>query len=306
MSQTLADQLGLRRLGRTGLYVPALSLGGAGIGRAFASGRPEEAMKTVHYALSQGIRYIDTAAGYGESETAIGLALEGVPRETVILSTKTGSHPGRRGDYSWDGTLWSVENSLRRLKTSYIDLLMVHDPAVMEPVLAPRGAVEALEELKRQGVIRHIGLGQRSHAFHRQVIESGRFEVILTYNDYHPVRTTAADWLLPLAAKYDVGVLNGAALAHGLLTGEDPDEVCRQQRISPSETDMERIRRLYRWCRDQKVPLQAVAFQFCLRQPLIHCTLTGARSREELEENLEAATYPLPEGLWEELEGVMG
>lgn len=85
--------------------------------------------------------------------TAVGLALEGMQRHKVIISTKTGTHPERRGDYSWDRTMWSVDNSLRLLKTDYIALLLIHQdlPAA---VLAPRGALEALEHLKDQGVIK--------------------------------------------------------------------------------------------------------------------------------------------------------
>jgi len=98
------------------------------------------------------------------------------------------------------GSLWPAASSLRLLKTDYIDILLVHDPVDMEPVFAPHGALEALESLKAQGVIGHIGLGVRQHTFHRRAITSGRFGVSLTYNDYHPLRTTAADELLPLAA----------------------------------------------------------------------------------------------------------
>src|SRR5262249_29219630 len=151
----------------------------------------ETAIQTVRHALSRGVDHIDTSPLYGDSERRIGLALEGVPRDRYTLSTKTGTHPERRGDYSWDGTMWSGENSLRLLKTDRIDVLLVHDPHDMEPVFAARGALDALESLKEQGVIGWIGLGQRRHDWHGQAIRSGRFDVILTYNDYHPIRTTA-------------------------------------------------------------------------------------------------------------------
>src|SRR5438309_10537149 len=97
----------LRRLGRTGLDVTRFSLGGAGIGRR-DNVDDSSAAETVQRALAAGINYIDTSPLYGESERRVGLALEGVPRDSYVLSTKTGTHPERRGDYSWDGTLWSV------------------------------------------------------------------------------------------------------------------------------------------------------------------------------------------------------
>jgi D-threo-aldose 1-dehydrogenase len=63
-------------------------------------------------------------------------------------------------------------------------------------------------------------------------------------------------------------------------------------------------RKLYRWCRDRKLLMPAVVFQFCMRQPLIHCTLTGVKNRAELQENLTAAATPLPENIWEELDAL--
>jgi aryl-alcohol dehydrogenase-like predicted oxidoreductase len=279
--------------------VSPLSLGGAGIGGVYGDASDDAAIETVHYAIEHGINYVDTSPLYGESERRVGLALEGGLREKIVLSTKTGTHPQRRGDYSWDGTMWSVENSLRLLRTDTIDLLLVHDPTDIEPVFAPRGALEALEHLKAQKVISYIGLGQRNHEFHRRAIKSGRFDVILTFNDFHPLRTTAAEWLLPLAKQHDVGVINGAVLGFGLLAGGDPDD--NRARRYASETEMESARRLYKWCSERDISMQAIAFQFSLRQPQIDCTLTGAKSRDELAANIRAATIPLPDTIWDDL-----
>jgi aryl-alcohol dehydrogenase-like predicted oxidoreductase len=302
--EILGEKLPRQRLGRTGHVVTAIGLGGVGVGGFYREVSEKDAIETVQYAVAQGITYVDTSPLYGESERRIGLALEGGLRRRVVLSSKTGTHPERRGDFSWEGTMWSVENSLRLLKTDQIDVLLVHDPTDMEPVLAPRGALEALEALKEQGVIGAIGLGQRRHDFHRQAIESGRFDVILTYNDYHPLRTTAADALLPLAAQQNIGVLNGSPLAHGLLIGEDPDQLSERIRTRVGERELAAARRFYRWCRERDVPMVGIVLQFCLRQPLIHCTLSGAKTPAELEQNLRAATMPLPPGIWDDLAGL--
>ena len=298
-NETYGAKLPRRPLGRTGLTVPAIGLGGAGIGGVYGEESDSDAIETVRYAVEQGIDFIDTDASYGESERRIGIALEGGLRERVVLSTKCGTHPEQRGDFSWDGTMWNVENSLRVLKTDHLDLLLVHDPGSMEPVMEQRGALAALEELKSQGVISYIGLGQRRHDFHRLAIESGRFDVILTYNDYNPIRTTAGDWLLPLAAQHNIGVINGSPLAMGLLTGDDPDEIAAEKKAPGREVAM--ARRLYEWCQERDILEQAVVFQFCLRQPAIHCTITGAKTRAEFEEDLRAATLPLPDGIWDEI-----
>jgi aryl-alcohol dehydrogenase-like predicted oxidoreductase len=247
----VAARLPRRRLGKSNLTVPALALGGASIGSQNVS--DAEAIETVRLALTQGIDYFDTSPLYGESERRFGLALEGVDRDSLVISTKTGTHPDRQGDYSWDGTMWSVENSLHMLKTDYLDLVLVHDPNRysddgMAPIFAEGGALEALEHLKTQGVIRSIGLGQKRFDYHRQAIESDRFDVILTFNNYHPLDTSAADWLLPLAKQHDVGVLNGSPMAHGLMTGRDPDLVVAEHPWLSGSEMLHDVRRLYQWC----------------------------------------------------------
>ena len=291
-----------RRLGRSGLEVTGVALGGAGLGGVYGDVSDDAAVEAIRFAISAGVNYLDTDASYGESERRIGLALEDGWRERVVLSTKTGTHPNRRGDHSWDGTLWNVENSLRVLKTDYLDLVLVHDPDDMGPVLAPHGALDALLSLKEQGVIGSVGLGLRSHEFHRQAIEDGRVDVILTYADYNPIRTSAeTDGLLDLAAKHDVGVLNGSPLDFGILTGQDPDQQSHPIWQSLPEAERNAARRLYRWCRERGLNEKALVFQFCLRQPRIHCTLTGAKTKDEIAQDLAAALEPLPEGVWDEL-----
>jgi aryl-alcohol dehydrogenase-like predicted oxidoreductase len=296
----LGAALARRRLGRSELTVPVFSLGGYPLGWGDAADE-RAAIEAVQYAVEQGLDYIDTSPGYGDSQRRIGLALEGVPRESLVISTKTGTHPLRRQDYSWDATMWSVENSLKMLKTDYIDLLLVHDPRDIEPVFAPRGALEALEQLKAQGVIKAIGLGQKRFDYHQRAIECGRFDVILTFNNYHPLDISALEWLLPLAEEHDIGVLNGAAMAHGLLSGQDPDELFASGQHDSRADMLPDARRLYRWCRERGFSVPAVVFQFCMRQPLIHCTLTGVKNRAELHENLVAAATTLPEPVWDEL-----
>lgn len=303
-NEQAACDLPRHRLGKSNLDIPAIALGGAGLGSQDLS--DDEAIATIQYALASGIDYFDTSPLYGESERRFGLALEGADRSSLVISTKTGTHPERRGDYSWDGTMWSVENSLQTLKTDYLDLVLVHDPNRfsddgMTPIFADGGALDALEHLKAQGVIRAIGLGQKRFDYHRQAIESGRFDVILTFNNYHPLDVSAADWLLPLAKEHDVGVLNGSPMAHGLLTGQDPDVIAAQRAWGNIAELLPDARLLYDWCGQRNNPMAAVIFQFCLRQPLIDCTLTGAKTRAELEGNLHAASQQLPDDIWDEL-----
>jgi len=287
-----------RRLGRTGLEVTALSMGGAGVGRDNVS--DDEAIEAVHRAIELGMNYLDTAPLYGacESERRIGLALAGGWREKIYLATKIGTHPEWRGDFSASTTRRSVENSMRLLDTDYLDVCLVHDPDSMDPVIAKGGAFEELQRMRDEGMLRFIGLGVREHEFHHIAIETGVVDVILTFLDYTLLSQTAAESLLPFAAKHDIGVINGSPIAMGLLSGVEPDATTQ-----PPEG--EQAHRLWQWAAENNQNLLNLAIQFCLRQPLIHMSLTGSKDAAEVEQNFAAATTPVPEEIWEQLAAVM-
>ncbi len=293
-----------RRLGRTHMEVTEICVGGVAIGSLHQPLEDAEAVATVHRALELGVNYIDTSPFYGESERRIGIALQalgGLP-PGLYLSTKTGSHPQRQYDYSGEATRWSVENSLRLLGVDSVDLLLGHDPdraAVpsMEPVFVPGGALDELERMKAEGKLRAIGLGCRSHDFHRQAIRSGRFDVILTFLDYNLVSQSAAS-LIDEADAAGVGVLVAQVLRAGQLAGADPlaDERLR------SREGAEAAHQWWLWARQRDVPLQAVAVQWALRNPKIGCVLIGPRTAAEAEENVRLLSHPISQAIWDEVD----
>ena len=108
----------------------------------------------------------------------VGRALEqwwaqGNRREDLILSTKLSVYDSNPNAFSYDGAMFGLEQSLKRLRTDYLDVFLVHDPTDLTPVLAGRGALAALLEAKEEGTIRAIGLGCRPHEFHRTVSRPG-------------------------------------------------------------------------------------------------------------------------------------
>lgn len=223
-----------RRLGCTDAYVTPLGLGGAWLGRTPDGLDESVGIATVRRALELGVNLIDTSAAYlrRESERFIGLALEewygrGGKREELVLTTKTGTHV-RPHDYSAAATRESVSRSLELLKTDYLDVVLIHDPQDLTQALSPGGALEVLQEYKAQGIIRAIGLGVRTHKFHRQCIEAGLIDVSLTFRDYHLLGQSAEDGVLAVAAAHGVGVLNGSPTLNGLLGGGDPLEFVRE------------------------------------------------------------------------------
>ncbi len=285
------NSLLLRRLGRTELQVTSLSLGGARIGSSNVT--DDEAIETVRRAITLGMNYIDTSPLYGESERRVGLALADGWREKVYLATKTGTHPKWRGDYSASGTRHSVENSLRLLGTDYLDVCLVHDPSNMDPVIAKDGALDTLQKMREEGLVKHIGLGVREHEFHKIAIETGIVDVILTYLDYTLLSQTANEWLLSFANENDIGVINGSPIAAGLLCDLEPD-------IQNGGPDVDKAHQLWQWANDNNLSLLNLAVQFCLRQPLIATNLSGSKNVTEIEQNFAAATSPIADEIWEQ------
>ncbi len=293
---TQTNSLPKRRLGRTELQVTSLSLGGARIGGSNVT--DDEAIETVHRAITLGINYIDTSPLYGESERRIGLALADGWREKIYLATKTGTHPKWWGDYSASGTRRSVENSLKLLGTDYLDVCLVHDPSNMDPVIAKDGALETLQKMRDEGLVRFIGVGMRQHEFHKIAIETGMVDVILTFLDYTLVRQTANEWLLPFASENDIGVINGSPIAAGLLSDLEPN-------VDERPPEGEIAHKLWRWANDNNLSLLNLAIQFCLRQSLIATNLSGSKNVTEVEQNFAAATTPITDEVWKQLQTLL-
>lgn len=299
---TQTHPLSLRRLGRTELEVTCLGMGGAGLGRGDVT--DDEAIEAVHRAIDLGINYLDTAPLYGESERRVGLALaDGSWREKIYLATKTGTHPEWRGDFSGAGTRRSVENSLRLLETDYLDVCLVHDPDSMDPVIAKGGALDELQRMREEGLIKFIGLGVRQHEFHKIAIETGVVDVILTYLDYTLLSQTANEWLIPLAAENDIGIINGSPIAMGLLSGLEPDVSVERMHLETS--DAEKAHQLWQWANNNNQNVLNLAIQFCFRQPRIAMSLTGSKNATEVEQNFAAATTPVPDDVWEQLQALL-
>ena len=291
-----------RRLGRTGAKVSAIGLGGAGLNGGY--GRTVDdaaAVACVRRALELGVTLIDTSPLYGESERRIGLALEPGDRDRVFLASKTGtgSHPK---DYSRDGTFRSVERSLQRLRTDRLDLMQIHDPDDLEPALAPGGALDALLQLKEEGVIGAIGLGVRSHGFLLRAIRHGAFDTILTYADFNLVRQSARETLFPEAAARDVSILLGSPLLFGYLSDRPWTDLLREHGSSGEGEDERRALAVREWAEARGISVLNLALQFCLREPRIGTILVGATSAEEIEQNVRAAAAPLPDQIWNDLE----
>lgn len=287
-----------RTLGRTGLNVRALGLGGA-----FLSSRAadrEEARRAVHRALELGINYIDTAPSYSDSEEVLGHALAGVT-EPFYLATKLGGRPQPFDPKDKGGLRRSVEESLRLLRRDHIDGLLIHEPdrpgqydwwTDHDRYEGPVN--EVLDELKTAGLIRFTGLGGTTAYGLPHIIATGRYDVVLTAFNYSLLWREAEIAVLPEAKRQQMGIIVGSPLQQGALARRYDDQIERGARwLSPPRR--EQYRRLYALVDEVGIPLPEMGLRFVLSNPDISLTLSGARSKAEVEANVRAADKgPLP------------
>jgi len=295
-------ELGLRRLGRTEMKPTALALGCAFFGQKDTV-TDKDAFDGVRRAIDLGINFVDTSPLYGESERRVGLALVGGYREKVYLQTKTGTHPERRHDYSAEGTRWSVENSLRLLKTDYFDSVLIHDPRDIEDPLRPGAALDTLLKMKDEGLLKHIGIGVREHDFHKRAIETGHIEIVLTYLDYTLLSQSVAKTTLPLAKAKDVGVILASIQGMGLLAGARPDLELGERRY-PGKAQV--AIDMWDWCHVRGIHLRQMALQFCLAAPINGMVMAGPANKQQVEEVVAAATADVDMDLWRDFKAEFG
>lgn len=297
-----------RELGATGLEVTPLCVGCAALGNmpeTFTYGVPEaQALDTLRRVFASPINFVDTAASYGdgESERRIGLVLRelgGVP-PGYVLSTKADRDP-HTGDFSGEQMKRSVERSLRLLGLETIQLLFLHDPehTTFAEAMGKGGPVEALLELKDQGVIQHVGVAGGPIDLMIRYVETGLFEAVITHNRYTLLNRTAEP-LLEVAAARGVAVINAAPYGGGILA-KGPGAYARYAYQEAPAEIIARARQIEAICRRYSVPLAACALQFSLRDPRIASTIVGISRPARIEESLALAQHPIPDALWEEI-----
>ncbi len=287
-----------RKLGKTGLEVSELSMGGLFVA-SFATAR-DEARRAVRRALELGINYIDTAPSYGDSEQVLGYALDGVT-QPYIISTKLGGRPQPFNPQDKDALRQSVEESLKNLKRDTIDILMIHEPdrpgqydwfTDHERFHGP--VCELLDELKAEGIIRFTGLGGTTAYELPHIIATGRYDVVLTAFNYSLLWQEALIEVIPAARKQGMGIIIGSPLQQGALARRYDEEVNHGARWLSSPRRAQ-YKRLYAFLDEINMPLPELALRFLISNPDISTVLMGARSVAEVEENVRAVEKgPLP------------
>ena len=313
------DPLETAEIGTTGLRVTRLGLGGAALGGLFTNVSEDAAIQTVERGFELGVRYFDTAPlyGHGKSERFFGQTLPGMPRGDFILSTKVGRvlNPVETAqetdiyvnlppfqpvfDFSRDGVLRSLEESLQRLGLDRVDIALIHDPDDHYPQ-AISEAFPALAELRSQGVVKAIGVGMNQWQTLGRFAQDGDFDCFLLAGRYTLLDQSGLAELLPLCQQKRISIILGGPYNSGILASDlSPGATYFYQEASPAV--LERARRLKAACDRHGVPLPAAALQFGLAHPAVAATIPGARSTSEVEQNLEMVAFPVPADLWADM-----
>jgi D-threo-aldose 1-dehydrogenase len=310
------------RLGRSDLMVTRLALGCAPIGGLYRPVGDEQGVATVEHAWDRGLRLIDAAPlyGYGLAERRLGIALRDKPRDEFVFATKVGRllEPGGadtqehwpeavitgvapRFDFSYDAVRASLDSSLERTGFDRVDVLHIHDPDDhFEQALA--GTYRALVDLRRSGVIGAVSAGMNQAEmparFVREAGEPG-FDCFMLAGRYTLLDYSGLDDLLPLCAERGIGIMAAGVYNSGLLGNPSPKS--HYDYTAPPEPLLEKALAIKDVCGRHGVPLRAAAIQFPLGHPAVDTVVIGARSPEQLDDNVDMFHTPVPDALWDDL-----
>ncbi|MBI3942936.1 MAG: aldo/keto reductase [Chloroflexi bacterium] len=304
MTVTPTNSISLKPVGHTGLQVTSMGLGTAPLGNLDRVIDIQTGVDMIHYALDHGVRFIDTAPlyGRGESERRIGIALAGIPRDSYVLATKVGRliTPEREVifNFSRDGILRSVEDSLKRLQLDRIDILHIHDPD-NHYRQALDETYPTLADLRSQGVIKAVGSGMNQWQMLADFARNADFNCFLLAGRYTLLEQTSLD-MLKLCQEKGIGIFLGGVYNSGILArGPRPGAQYNYQDAPPAI--LERVQRIEAVCNRHDVPLNVAAIQFPRFHPAITSIVMGAESAAEVAANIQALSFPIPSQLWEDL-----
>ena len=306
--------LGLRRVA-----VTRIGLGCGPFGNLFTAMSDDDAAATVDAAWDAGIRYFDAAPlyGHGLAELRLGRALRKYPRNEFVVSSKVGRllradadfDPGifriERGlaprfDYSRDGVLRSIEESLHRLGLDRLDVALVHDPDDHEQT-ALDAAFPALVELREQGVVRAFGAGMNQYEMLSRFVAHVDLDCVLLAGRY-TLLDRSGERLLEDCSARSVGVILGGVFNSGILANVDAEPTYDYE---PAPTDVvERARAVRAACARHGVHRPAAAIRVAFDPPAVATVVVGARTPDEIRADVGWAQTALPPGLQAELDAV--
>ena len=272
-----------RKLGQTDLNLSVVGFGTSTLGDVFGSLDPNEAIRAVHLAVDNGINFFDSSPYYGITlaETRLGEALAG-RRDRVILATKCGRYGFSEFDFSAKRVIASMDESLRRLQTDYVDLFQAHDVEFGDVQQVIHETLPALRQLQQQGKARYIGVSGYPPKLLRRIAEAAPVDSILTYCHYNLMNTDMDGVLTAFTRERGIGLINASGLCMGLLTEQGPPD----WHPAPQQV-RDAGRKAAEFCREQGADISEVALRFCLDHPCVASTLIGISTPRQVETSLK-------------------
>ena len=307
------------RLGGTDLEVNRMILGCAPIGGLYTPTDPQTAAEGLTAAWQAGLRTFDTAPHYGVglSEERLGEFLSGEPRSEFVVSTKVGrllvptdqDVEGAEGffgtprrtrvrDYSRDGVRRSIEQSCERLGLDRVDIALIHDPDdYWEAAIGE--AYPALEELRREGVVKAIGAGMNQAAMLERFVTESDIDCVLVASCFSLIEESASTSLFPACRKRGIAVLAAGVYESGILASPKPGSHFRYE--APPPEIIARVDRITSLCALYDVALPVAALHYVLAHPDVTAVVIGARSPAHVRQNVDYLHEDVPRELYDDL-----
>ncbi len=287
-----------RRLGKTDLQVSILGFGASPMGNVFDSVDEKTAISSVHQAIDHGINFFDVAPFYGLTlaEKRLGKALQG-HRENVILASKCGRYDLDDFDFSRERVFSSIDESLSRLQTDYLDLYQLHDIEFVDKSIILEEAIPALLEVKKSGKARFVGITGLPVRYLAQIAKEVEIDTILSWGHYNLLEDEINDELVHLSKEKDLGLMNAAPLLQRVLSSVEIPEWHR----SPDEVKALQPE-IIRLCEQFGFELSQVALHFAIQHQDISTTIIGMSTPEMVQTNLKAMEINPPSELMSKLE----
>jgi aryl-alcohol dehydrogenase-like predicted oxidoreductase len=287
-----------RPLGNTGLQLPILSFGASSLGQEFRSVKLDEALASVRVAIDSGLNFIDTSPFYGRgmSEVLLGIALQGIPRDSYTLCTKLGRYDLAHFDFSARRAVESVDVSLHRLGTDHLDIILCHDIEFVPMQQIVDVTLPALRKIQQSGKVRFVGFSGYPQKIFRFICDQADVDCVLSYNQYTLQNTRFADETVPYLKKKGVGIMNAGPFSARLLT-----RAALPAWLKEPENVKAAARKASEHCTRRGVDIAKLALQFSLSNPDITSTVAGSANPDNIRNWARWAAEPLDQQLLAEV-----
>ena len=330
-----------RKIGKTNLEISELGMGTAPLGGWPIEVNSDQAFKTIDAAWNKGIRYFDTAPMYGSgmAEKRLGKYLKDKNRKEFAIATKIGRlviysekgsqkfkgqdpHRDTDFDFSYDGAMRSIEESLKRLQLDSVDILQLHDPDNHPDHLdeAKKGAIKAMIRLKEEKVVKAIGCGLNQNEMLLDLAKLGCFDSFLLAGRYTILDQTSLEELVPYCESNNISLILGGIFNSGISINPSPENYFDYSKLDENWAEnlkkslvripkdfesadywLSKAYKLKENCNDFNISLKKAAIQFPYAKEIVASVILGMNSSSQVEENFQDYSNKISIEFWQKL-----